>query len=99
MQALVTAVALVVLAWASTAAQTKLPEIVQRASAYVDDLVNRFSSIVAEESYVQKEEGPRRTRTLRSDFLLVKPPGETLWYQFRDVIDVDGTRWGIASSV
>ena len=90
MRALVTAVALVVLWSASPAAQTKLPEIVHRASAYVDDFVSRFSGIVAEERYVQKGEQPHRTRELRSDFLLVKPPGETSWYQFRDVIEVDG---------
>jgi hypothetical protein len=90
MRALVTAAAIIGLWPASSIAQTKLPALVQRASVYVDDFVSRFSSIVAEETYVQKERGPHRTRELRSDFLLVKPPGETSWYQFRDVIDVDG---------
>jgi len=90
MRALVIAVALVSLWSASADAQSKLPDIVQRASAYVDNFVSRFSSVVAEETYVQREERPHRTRELRSDFLLVKPPGQASWFQFRDVIEVDG---------
>ena len=73
-----------------SASQTKLPQIVQRASAYVSAFVTRFSNMVAEEQYVQETEGPRKRRELRSDFLLVKPPGQDLWFQFRDVYEVDG---------
>lgn len=33
---------------------------------------------------------PTQRRTLRSDFLLVKPEGSLDWYPFRDVYEVDG---------
>lgn len=33
---------------------------------------------------------PTQKRTLRSDFLLVKPEGSPDWYPFRDVYEVDG---------
>ena len=75
---------------ASAPSQSKLPPIVERAAAYVDDFVQRFSNVVAEERYVQDTRYPTRHRELRSDFLLVTPPGLNDWYQFRDVIEVDG---------
>lgn len=34
---------------------------------------------------------PTQRRTLRSDFLLVKPEGSAEWFPFRDVYEVDGT--------
>ena len=34
---------------------------------------------------------PTQKRTLRSDFLLVKPEGSADWFPFRDVYEVDGT--------
>lgn len=46
--------------------------------------------MVAEERYVQETTFPRRRRELKSDFLLVKPPGSDDWLQFRDVFEVDG---------
>lgn len=78
-------------AWPRCAAsQPQLPPIVERASAYVDDFVQRFSNVVAEERYVQETLTPKRRRTLLSDFLLVTPPGSRDWYQFRDILEVDG---------
>ena len=72
----------------------------QRAGVYVTEFRRQLSSIVAEESYLQ-EVGPltvqpaRRTastirRELRSDFLLVRPPGADRYVEFRDVFEVDG---------
>ena len=75
---------------AAATADRKLPEIVLRASRYVDDFVQRFSNVVAEERYVQESSYPHRRRELRSDFLLVSPPGTIGRYQFRDVLEVDG---------
>ncbi|HVZ21669.1 MAG TPA: hypothetical protein VG871_11430 [Vicinamibacterales bacterium] len=51
MRACAAAVALLVLWSAFPAAQTKLPDIVLRASAHVDEFLIRFSSVVAEEAY------------------------------------------------
>jgi len=83
------AVAIGVLAWPRPAvSQPRLPPIVQRASEYVTAFVTRFSSMVADEVYVQ--ETGRKRRELRSDFLLVKPPGQDEWFQFRDVYSIDG---------
>jgi hypothetical protein len=72
----------------------KPPEIVVRASRYVDDFIQRFSNVVAEEHYVQESSYPRRRRELRSDFLLVALPGAVDRYQFRDVLEVDGVAVG-----
>lgn len=61
-----------------------------RASAYVQGFINRFVNVVAEEQYLQEIVDPRRTRHLRSDFLLVKPQASSAWVTFRDVYEVDG---------
>ena len=73
-----------------TAAERKTPEIVLRASRYVDGFIQNFSNVVAEERYVQESAYPHRRRELLSDFLLVTPPGSIGRYQFRDVREVDG---------
>jgi hypothetical protein len=65
-------------------------QLLQRAAAYVREFVDRFSSVVAEETLVQETTIPRRKRTLRSDYLFVRFPGEMSWTSFRDVFDVDG---------
>ena len=88
--AVLAAAALVFVRPPSAAAQQKIPPIVERASAYVDDFVQRFTNLVAEERYVQEIVSPRKRRELLSDFLLVKPQGLPDWFQFRDVIEVDG---------
>ena len=75
---------------AAATANRKLPEIVLRASRYVDDFIQRFSNVVAEERYVQERSYPYQRRELRSEFLLVSPPGTIGRYQFRDVLEVDG---------
>ena len=74
----------------ATASQARLPPIVQRASAYVGGFISSFSNVVAEERYVQRTETPRQMRELLSDYLFVKPPGQNEWFEFRDVVSIDG---------
>ena len=90
----VVAVSLLSLRPAPSEAQSKLPEIVVRASEYVDNFVQQFTNVVAEERNVQETRSPHKRRELRSDFLLVRPAGAPGWYQFRDVIEVDGKTIG-----
>jgi hypothetical protein len=61
-----------------------------KTAAYVSQFVDQFSNVVAEETLVQETTIPRRKRTMRSDFLLVRYPGDTQWQAFRDVAEVDG---------
>jgi len=80
-----------VIAVSPGAAQTNRgDDLVAQATAYVVDFLDRFSNVVAEERYIQQTTSPRRRRELKSDFLLVKPPGSDEWFQFRDVFEVDG---------
>ena len=65
-------------------------ELIPRATNYAHDFIDRFSNVVAEERYEQQISSPKRKRTLVSDFLLVRYPGDTLWQSFRDVAEVDG---------
>ena len=73
-----------------------LGEVLQRAAAYVAEFQVRLSSIVAEEMYVQdwRSVGPQGRsfgrRELRSELVLMKPPGAPSWAEFRDVFEVDG---------
>ncbi len=96
----------VVLLCASSRAQQAftLEQLLDRSSAYVEDLVTKFSRVVAEEQYTQEyliatPEGSRGTflgapkvaerRALKSDLLMVKPAGLDQWFIFRDVFEVD----------
>jgi hypothetical protein len=73
-----------------------LEELLDRASTYQRDFVERFSGIVAAERYLQQifergaSSGPRNQRVLTSDFLLTTFPGATGWHAFRLVREVDG---------
>ena len=63
--------------------------LVEKAAAYLIDLLPRLTNVVAEEQYEQQTTSPRRKRTLRSDYLVVRlPTGD--FASFRDVFDVDG---------
>ena len=63
----------------------------ERVAAYVQRFVDDLTNVVAEERYVQEFRRATDRRRLRSDFLLVKYPGEERRYQtFRDVLEVDG---------
>jgi hypothetical protein len=79
-------------------------QLLDRSSAYVEDLVTKFSRVVAEEQYTQEyllatPQGSRGTflgapkaverRVLKSDLLMVKPAGLDQWFIFRDVFEVD----------
>ena len=66
--------------------------LLQRTAAYVQRFVDDLSNVVAEEELRQefRLSAPKR-RILRSDFLLVRYPGEEKVYlTFRDVLEVDG---------
>lgn len=69
---------------------SKRDEVLAKAAAYVQQFVDQFANVVAEETLVQETTIPRRKRTLRSDFLLVRYPGDPQWLAFRDVAEVDG---------
>ena len=68
--------------------------VLDRTTAYVQSFVERFVNVVAEERYVQTAESGytrlTQRRVLLSDFLLVQAQGSTLYYQFRDVREIDG---------
>ena len=65
-------------------------QLVDRAADWVHRFVQDFANVVAEESMRQESRGGPR-RQLKSDFLLVKHPGEDrLFLAFRDVTEVNG---------
>jgi hypothetical protein len=83
-----------------------LAELLDRASVYVGGFVAEFSTVVAEEKYVQDthpapeaggfgltrsfSQAPPRHVELRSDFLFVRTDEAADWLTFRDVFSVDG---------
>ena len=74
-----------------------LGALVSRASTYVVNYYSQLSAVVAEETYEQNVlprarglASARQGRRLRSDFLLVRLPGDDDWTPFRDVFEVDG---------
>ena len=81
-------------------AQKAAPEpgaLASLASTYVVNYYSQLSAVVAEESYEQNalsrargQASGRQGRKLRSDFLLVRLPGDDDWTPFRDVFEVDG---------
>jgi hypothetical protein len=85
--------AVVVTALSVAAAHAQVPaadEFMVRVGDYVQRFVNAFSNIVAEERY---EPGPghRGRQRLRSDYLLVRLPGnQDNFITFRDVVEVNG---------
>jgi hypothetical protein len=89
--------AVAVLLAATTVAAADKPTskgLLDLASTYLFDFVERFSNVVAEEKYVQTwstNSGVMMARReLRSDFLLTKPKNAAAWMTFRDVFEVDG---------
>jgi len=90
----------VMLLWAPGAARAQEPslaEVLTRATDYVDELHDQLSGMVVEERYEQRARNPAtvgfgdpvQRRVLRSDFLLVRPAGESRYYGFRDVFEVN----------
>jgi hypothetical protein len=88
---------------AAAADAVRLETVLDRAASYVEEYQRAFSAAVAEERYEQAVivppgEDPRKPpatwrvverRTLRSDFLLVRPSGSGDWLPFRDVFEVN----------
>jgi hypothetical protein len=66
--------------------------VLERMRDYVAAYELRLSALAAEERYVQRVVGSRgETRVIESDYLFVRPPGETdAWLGFRDAYRVDG---------
>ncbi len=104
--------ACLLVAWAGVSLRAQsgppaLDTLLDRAGRYVTRFVAEFSSVVAEETYLQDSLGnlptvlpgrggvatgpPSRHRELKSDFLLVRV-GPTDWLPFRDVYEVDGQK-------
>ena len=77
-------------------ANPELQTVIDRASRYATEYLTELSGVVAEETYEQSVVHSgwrlpvRRGRRLRSDFLLVRLPGDQGWTPFRDVFEVDG---------
>jgi hypothetical protein len=74
----------------AAAGQDKKDELLAKATLYVSQFVDQFSNVVAEETLVQETTVPRRKRTMKSDYLLVRYPDDIQWQSFRDVAEVDG---------
>jgi VWFA-related protein len=66
----------------------ELQRLLARASGYVAVYEREYSMLVAEEKLVQSTSS--KVVALRSDLLLVRPPGVDGWVTFRDVFEVDG---------
>jgi len=73
------------------AGQAPTPDLREVVYAYIDRFVEAYGNIAAEEQIRQEADGPRATRTIRSDFVVVRVPGPQL-YVFRDAFEVDGQR-------
>jgi hypothetical protein len=81
---------------------TPLSTLLDRASVYVQSYMQTFSTMVAEERYVQDSRPmggvaaadagalPAQHVELRSDVLLVRPDASDQWLAFRDVFAVNG---------
>lgn len=89
------------LAPVAQAQEPSLDMVLARAGQYVTAFRSRLSGIVSEERYEQHARTPSGARqrfrsyetenvVLKSDFLLVRPPGSDRDIEFRDVYEVDG---------
>jgi VWFA-related protein len=72
----------------AAARDLELQRLLAKASDYVGGYQREYSMLVAEEHYVQRTRTEQQT--LRSDLLLVRPPGLDTWVSFRDVFEVNG---------
>ena len=89
---------IVALSVGGAAQEQTLEQVLALTGAYVTNLHQQLSGIVAEETYVQRSVSRRvimgrpflLDRTLKSDLLLVRLPGADDYVEFRDVFEVDG---------
>ena len=81
-------------------------ELRQRAGAYVEDFIGKFSTVVSEERFLQESSGLPSVsgsgtnqkfdvptpgrREIQSDFLFVRRQASDDWITFRDAFEVDG---------
>jgi VWFA-related protein len=72
----------------AAARDLEVQRLLARAADYVAGYQREYSMLVAEEHYVQRTKTEQQT--LRSDLLLVRPPGLDAWVSFRDVFEVNG---------
>jgi hypothetical protein len=84
----------VLLASAAIASAQRRPtidEVLALTIRYVGRLVNQFTSVVAEEQYVQRvDRAGGENRILKADFMLVNVGTARQWMPFRDVFEVNG---------
>jgi hypothetical protein len=72
-------------------AQSPLDALLQRVGDYTAFFVERFANVVAEEQYRRSSPAMIQLMRYRSDFLLVRYPGEEqTWLTFRDVREING---------
>ena len=80
--------------------EPSLPQVLARATEYVEELHARLSGVVMEERYQQRASSRGfgfgtdsfERVTLRSDYLLVRPDGSERYFGFRDVFEANGSR-------
>ncbi len=94
--------ALTLAATPGPAQDPSLPQVLARATEYVEELHARLSGVVMEERYQQRASWPAgfgrlggdpyERVTLRSDYLLVRPEGSERYFGFRDVFEANGSR-------
>jgi hypothetical protein len=78
----------------ASAQSPSVEELMPRVGAYVRDFVDQFSNVVAEERY-EPDPAHRGRQRLRSDYLLVRKPGnDRNFMTFRDVVEVNGRAVG-----
>ena len=85
----------------AVAQEPSLPQVLARATEYVEALHAQLSGVVMEERYQQRASAPSFGRfgadsyervTLLSDYLLVRPDGSERYFGFRDVFEANGSR-------
>ena len=74
--------------------QTRLKTVVERVGAYIRTFETELATVVADERYRQTISTPGgallQTRTLRSDYAIVRTSRPDDWVGFRDTFEVDG---------
>lgn len=104
MRAAISIAACVAMIAVPEAQEPSLQDVLTRATDYVSQLNDQLSGTVAEERYEQRATTPTASgfgrfrndtvstfrRTLKSDYLIVRPVGASQYFGFRDVFEVDG---------